>query len=139
MRVCAATVLASALIVSAAVPACAASLQASPVTVEIQTPASTSTVTLRNEGTSPLNAQIRVFRWTQVDGEEKLVTSEDVVASPPVVLLQAKADYTLRIVRVTKQAVSGEEAEPFLREDREASDEEEQQDRGERSDCERGQ
>ncbi len=109
MRVCAATVFASALIVSHAVPASAASLQASPVTVEIQTPASTSTVTLRNEGDAPLNAQIRVFRWSQVDGKERLEPTNDVVASPPMATLGPKADYLVRLVRLSKTPAVTEE------------------------------
>jgi fimbrial chaperone protein len=99
-----------ALLASAPTVAQAASLNVAPVTIEVAAPGATAILTLRNDGERPLNAQIRVFRWTQVDGEEKLVPSEDVVASPPVVSLQAKADYTVRIVRVTKGAVSGEEA-----------------------------
>lgn len=87
----------------------AASLSVAPVTVEIPAPGATSTLTLRNEGDRPLNAQIRVFSWTQVDGVEKLVPTEDVVASPPLVSLQPKSDYTVRIVRVNKRPVSGEE------------------------------
>jgi fimbrial chaperone protein len=99
-----------ALLASAPTAAPAASLNVAPVTVEVAAPGATATLTLRNEGDQPLNAQIRVFRWTQVDGEEKLIPSDDVVASPPVVSLAPKADYAVRIVRVTKQAVSGEEA-----------------------------
>jgi fimbrial chaperone protein len=99
-----------ALLASAPIAAQAASLNVAPVTIEVAAPGATATLTLRNEGDKPLNAQIRVFRWTQVDGEEQLVSSEDVVASPPVVSLAPKADYAVRIVRVTKQAVSGEEA-----------------------------
>jgi fimbrial chaperone protein len=99
-----------AVLASAPTAAQSASLSVAPVTVEVAAPGATATLTLRNEGDQPLNAQIRVFRWTQVDGEEQLIPSEDVVASPPVVSLQAKADYAVRIVRVTKQAVSGEEA-----------------------------
>ena len=114
MRACAATVLASALTVSAAVPACAASLQASPVSVEIQTPASTSTVTLRNEGTSPLNAQIRLFRWTQVDGKDVLEPTMDVVASPPMATLGPKTDYLVRLVRLSKVPAVTEETYRIL-------------------------
>jgi fimbrial chaperone protein len=83
----------------------AASLQVSPVSVEIPAPGASAIVKLRNEGTTPLNAQIRVFRWTQVKGLEKLEPTEDVVASPPIVSLAPKSDYTVRLVRVTKRPV----------------------------------
>ena len=92
----------------------AASLSVAPVTVEVLAPGATAVLTLRNDSERPLEAQIRVFRWTQVNGEEKLVPTEGVVASPPLVTLQPKADYTVRIVRVTKTPVVGEESYRLL-------------------------
>ena len=87
----------------------AASLQVSPVSVEVIAPAAAATITLRNEGDTPLNAQIRVFRWTEVDGEEKLEATDEFVASPPMTTLVSKVDYTVRLVRVAKRPVlSGE-------------------------------
>src|SRR5262245_44897820 len=94
---------------TAADPSWAASLQVSPVKVEVASPGAATTVKLRNEGTAPLNAQIRVFRWTQVNGEDKLEPTNDVVASPPIAKLAPKVDYTVRLVRVNKTPVSKEE------------------------------
>ena len=87
----------------------AASLQVAPVMIEVAAPGAATTVKLRNEGTTPLNAQIRVFRWTQVNGEDKLEPTNDVVASPPIAKLAPKVDYTVRLVRVNKTPVSKEE------------------------------
>ena len=57
----------------------AASLQVAPVTLEIPAPGASATIKLRNEATTALNAQVRVFRWTQVNGELRLrVTSSSV-------------------------------------------------------------
>lgn len=92
----------------------AASLQVAPVSVEVLSPNATATVTIRNEGNRPLNAQIRVFRWTIVDGAEQLVPTNDVVASPPMASLAPGADYTIRIVRTVKNAVEREEAYRLL-------------------------
>jgi fimbrial chaperone protein len=88
----------------------AASLQVYPVSIEVPAPGAAATLTIHNAGTSPLNAQIRVFRWTQINGEEKLEPTNDVVASPPVTRLVPNADYTVRIVRVTKQPIAKEES-----------------------------
>src|SRR5256885_668905 len=88
----------------------AASLQVAPVSLEVRAPGAATTITLRNEGTEPLNAQIRVFRWVQTGSEEKLVPTDDVVASPPLTTLAPKTDYTVRLVRVTKQPLSGGES-----------------------------
>lgn len=90
-------------------PSWAASLQVSPVTVEVAAPGAATTVKLRNEGTTPLNAQIRVFRWSQINGEDKLEPTTDVVASPPITRLSPKTDYTVRLVRVSKTPVAKEE------------------------------
>src|SRR4029077_342518 len=92
-------------------PSWAASLQVAPVKVEVASPGAATTVKLRNEGATPLNAQIRVFRWSQVNGEDKLEPTTDVVASPPLTKLSPKTDYTVRLVRVSKTPVDKEETD----------------------------
>ena len=94
--------------------ASAGSLQVEPVLVDVTAPGAASTVTLRNEGAAPINAQIRVFRWSLVDGQEKLEPTDDVVASPPSVTLTSKGQYIARIVRVSKRPVTGEESYRLL-------------------------
>jgi fimbrial chaperone protein len=102
--------LTAALALAACYPAEAGTLQVAPVLVDVTAPGAASTVTLRNEGTTPINAQIRVFRWSLVNGQEKLEPTDDVVASPPSVTLTPKGQYIARIVRVSKQPVVGEES-----------------------------
>ncbi|MBI1866760.1 MAG: molecular chaperone [Methylocystis sp.] len=92
----------------------AASLQVTPVGIEVTAPGAGSTVKLHNEGTTKINAQVRVFRWVQTDGQEKLEPTDDVVASPPMARLDPGADYTVRIVRLSRQPVSGEESYRLL-------------------------
>lgn len=91
-------------------PVGAASLQVQPALVDVVAPSAASTVTLRNTGPAPINVQVRVFRWSQTDGEERLEPTEDVVASPPAVALAPNTDYVARIVRVVKRPLAGEEA-----------------------------
>ena len=88
----------------------AATLQIEPVLIDVAAPGAASTVSLRNDGTTPINVQIRVFRWSQIDGKENLEPTEDVVASPPAVTLAPNGNYVARIVRVTKRPVGGEES-----------------------------
>jgi fimbrial chaperone protein len=92
----------------------AASLQVAPVLVEVPAPGATATLKLRNEGTKPLNAQIRIFQWTQVDGADVLTPTNDVAASPPVASLRPNTDYTVRIVRTKKEPAAKEEAYRLL-------------------------
>ena len=106
--------LTAALALGAYAPAHAGSLQVEPVLVDVTAPGAASTVTLRNEGAAPIDAQIRVFRWSLVDGQEKLEPTDDVVASPPSVTLTPKGQYITRIVRVSKQPVVGEESYRLL-------------------------
>ena len=94
----------------AASGASAASLQVAPVLLEVAAPGAAATVTLRNNGAKPIATQFRVFRWVQDAGQERLEPTEDVVASPPAVELQPAQDYVVRVVRVTKRPVEGEEA-----------------------------
>jgi fimbrial chaperone protein len=95
-------------------PLWAASLQVAPVSIEVTAPGAGATIKLHNEGTTKINTQIRVFRWVQIDGQEKLQPTDDVVASPPMARLGPGADYTVRIVRLSKQPMSGEESYRLL-------------------------
>jgi fimbrial chaperone protein len=106
--------LAAALLAANAAVSYAASLQVEPVLVDVKAPSAAATLTLRNGGPAPINAQIRVFRWSQTDGMEKLQPTTDVVASPPDANLTPKADYVVRIVRVLKQPVASEEGYRLL-------------------------
>jgi fimbrial chaperone protein len=92
----------------------AASLQVAPVLVEVPAPGATATLKLRNEGTKPLDAQIRIFQWTQVDGADVLTPTNDVAASPPAASLRPNTDYTVRIVRTKKEPAAKEEAYRLL-------------------------
>ena len=107
-------VCAAALVIAAIAPASAASLQVSPVTLELQAPTAAATLTLNNPGATPLKAQIRVMRWSLVDGHERLEPATDIVASPPMAALQPRTDYTVRIVRLSKQAPVTEETYRLL-------------------------
>lgn len=103
-------VFAAALSILATSSGVAASLQVSPVTVEVPQPGAASTISLRNEGATQLSAQVRVFRWSQVDGMDRLDPTSEVVASPPAVTISPRSDYTIRIIRLKKEPVASEES-----------------------------
>jgi fimbrial chaperone protein len=94
--------------------ATAATLSVSPLLIDRTAPASAATLTLSNAGTRPINVQIRVFRWEQAGETDHLVPTRDVVVSPPMMSLAPGVDYTVRIVRLTKAPVSGEESYRIL-------------------------
>lgn len=93
-----------------AVPALSASLQVSPVNLNIDAPASATAITLRNSGNQPFTAQVRVFRWVQQGGQDLLEPTNAVVASPPAMQLAPRQSYTVRIVRTASGPPAAEEA-----------------------------
>ncbi len=90
----------AALVLSATGGAHAASLQVAPTSVTVQARQNASGLTLANTGTADLHAQVRVFRWTQVDGEDVLEATRDIAISPPMAKLAAGAKQLVRIIRV---------------------------------------
>lgn len=88
----------------------AGQLQVEPILLEMTAPAAAGSITLRTDDQAGGTVQTRVMRWTIRDGKEVLEPTTDVVASPPIVQLTPKSEYTVRVVRVTKQPVVGEES-----------------------------
>lgn len=90
--------------------ASAALLQVEPILLELNAPANSGTLTIRNDEDIDVSVQTRVFQWVQIDGHESLTPTTDVVASPPIVTLAPGDDYLIRIVRTAKTVVQGEES-----------------------------
>jgi|SRR5450631_1432236 fimbrial chaperone protein len=88
----------------------AAQLRVEPILLEMNAPAASGTLMLHNDGDTEIAVQTRVLRWSQADGKETLETTTDVVASPPIARLTPGGDYVVRVVRVSKQPVQGEES-----------------------------
>ena len=88
----------------------AQSLRVSPVTIDLSAGAVSSILTLDTASKEGVAVQARVFRWSQADGEDKLEKTEDVVISPPVLTVHDNAPSKIRLVRVAKTPVSGEES-----------------------------
>jgi len=84
--------------------ACAGALQVSPVGLDLPSGRAAAVLTVRDGDQTPMNVQVRVFRWTQVDGEDHLEPADDVVASPPIAPLAPQTDRMVRIVRTSAQA-----------------------------------
>jgi fimbrial chaperone protein len=72
-------------------------LQVAPVSVTI--PERSGVVWLNNGSERALRAQVRVFRWHQDSGEDELVETEDLVASPPFVEIAPGGEQVIRLVR----------------------------------------
>ncbi len=87
----------------------AASLRVSPILIDAGN-ATDMALTLRNQDVRPIDAQVRVFRWLQKDGQDDLEPTEDVVVSPPILTIAPEQDYTVRLQRTLGARPVGEEA-----------------------------
>jgi fimbrial chaperone protein len=77
----------------------AASLQVAPTSLTLQARQNADGLWLSNSGDAPAQVQLRVFRWTQVNGEERLEPTRDLVISPPMQTLPAGERQLVRLVR----------------------------------------
>jgi len=77
----------------------AAAFRISPIGVEIPAAQRAETVTVTNTDVEPVNLQVRIFKWSQVDGEDRLDPTNEVIASPPAASIPAGKSYTIRIAR----------------------------------------
>ncbi|MBP1852591.1 fimbrial biogenesis chaperone [Rhizobium halophytocola] len=92
----------------------ATSLRVSPVRLDLNGGTATSTIRLWDSGSTPTNVQVRVYRWTKVNGRDRLDPTTDVVASPPVTKLAPGRENLIRVVRVAKKPISGTETYRLL-------------------------
>lgn len=77
-------------------PVQASGLQVEPVSVTMRE--RSDIIWLTNAGTEPIQAQVRVYRWSQGPEGEALVPSETLVASPPIVRIPAGGRQLVRLV-----------------------------------------
>jgi len=88
----------------------AASLRVAPTNLDLIAPDNAATLSLRNEDKRPINVQVRVFRWVQIEGTERLEPTTDVAASPPLTTVAANAEYVVRVVCTSKTPPKAEES-----------------------------
>lgn len=77
----------------------AASLQISPVTVDLQPNENAIGITLRNPGDHPLYGQVRIFKWDQTSTDDTLTPTQDLIASPPLIEVAPQGEQMVRLVR----------------------------------------
>ena len=80
--------------------AAAAGLQVSPVSLTLAANQTAEGLWLSNTENTPVNAQVRVFRWTQEGGEDKLTPTRALVISPPMLQLAAGDRQLVRVIRL---------------------------------------
>lgn len=83
-----------------AAPATASGLQVSPISVTLRAEQNADGLWLSNTGETALHAQVRVFRWTQENGEEKLLPTQELAVSPPMLALPPGERQLVRVIRL---------------------------------------
>ena len=86
--------------VFALAPAMAAGLEVTPTSLTLPAGKRADGLWLSNTGDQPLHAQIRVFRWTQENGEERFEATRALAASPPMLALAPGARQLVRVIRL---------------------------------------
>jgi fimbrial chaperone protein len=84
-------------------------LTVTPTGLNISGGGKVATISVSSKGSFPTVGQVRVLRWLQRGGEEKLVPTRDVAASPPALRLDPGKQMTVRLVRTAKNPVTAEE------------------------------
>ena len=81
----------------------ATSLQVAPTSLQLEARQRAGELWLTNSGTSPVKLQVRVFRWVQQDGQEQLLPTEALMATPPMQELAAGQQQLVRVMRADKE------------------------------------
>ena len=92
------------------VPVTAASLQVSPIMLDIEQNQPSDGIWLSNTSQESLHAQVRVFAWSQQDREDFLEATPYFVASPPLIKIEAGGRQFIRLVRIGDPGSEQEQA-----------------------------
>lgn len=84
-------------------------LRVTPVSINAEAPVSSGKLTLSNSGDRPLRVQVRVFEWVQRNGKNMYIPTKNVAVSPPMMTMRPGSDSVLRVVRVGKKPLAGQE------------------------------
>ncbi|MGL4721490.1 MAG: fimbrial biogenesis chaperone [Kluyvera intermedia] len=84
--------------------AAASGLQVTPVTLTLEQTQRAEGIWLSNSGDSPINAQVRVFRWSQSSYKDQLAASQGLVISPPMLTIPPGGQQLIRVIRTGSPA-----------------------------------
>lgn len=90
----------------------AAGLQVAPIQLSFSPSSPAQGLWLTNTGDEVLRAQVRVYQWTQDDGNDELTPTQSLIASPPMLNLEPGARQLVRVIR-TEAATAGTQEYAF--------------------------
>ena len=86
--------------------AMASGLQVSPISLTLQAQQNAGGLTLSNTGDDVVNAQVRVYHWSQNDNRNQLIATRALLASPPMITLNPGEQQLIRVIRTSTQPKS---------------------------------
>jgi len=94
----------------------AAQLSISPLGLDLSDSRTIANVTIGNNSeTNAANIQVRIFNWNQdANGEQVLSPATKVVVSPPIFNAKASSSNIVRVIRMGKEPIVGEESYRLL-------------------------
>lgn len=93
-----------------AVPASSGDLRLEPVSLILAPDQAAASLWLSNTGQQPLQAQVRLFAWTQDGGGEVLAPTRELAVSPPLLEVPPLGRQRVRLVRLGTGAPAAETA-----------------------------
>ncbi|HTS20915.1 MAG TPA: molecular chaperone [Casimicrobiaceae bacterium] len=80
-----------------ALPVIAGSFQVNPIRIEMARGATTSSITVRNDGDEPVVVQASVLAWTQDNGQDVYTPTTEALVTPPIMTIPAGAEQIVRV------------------------------------------
>jgi fimbrial chaperone protein len=81
----------------------------SPTSLTVPAGGQQTTLTVESSGAGETLGQVRVMRWLRDGGQNKLIPTRDVVASPPALRMRENQEITIRLIRTATTPVTGQE------------------------------
>ena len=85
-------------------PASATGVQVTPISFDFTAWDQAQALWLTNTGQQPVNVQIRIFAWSQADGDDQLTPTRDLVPSSAILTLTPGQRQLVRLMRLNRDA-----------------------------------
>lgn len=86
-------------------------LSVSPVEMDVLWPQKMEMLHVENVGSEPTAFQIQVFKWSRMNGVERLTETKNIVATPPMIQeARSQKKQSIRVMRVSTKPVIDEES-----------------------------
>lgn len=85
-----------------------ASMNVTPLRLEVPTSDQSTQMMIRNHAQTPLDVQLRIFAWTQEEGEDQYAPTDDAFVSPSIVTIAPSEAQSFHVVANGSRDISSE-------------------------------